>query len=175
MYRSAGHYPLGPIAEEHWIGFIRERFLAAGKPIDDDMVRIICRLTEGHPFYTQHLCHVLWERTEPATEVTADSVRAAVRVLLERESFAYATLWESLTGHQRRFLTGLALEPTGVKPFSSAFTRRYGLRSASNAQRASQSLVEKDLIDPENGSFVIIDRFLRLWIRDMQSDVHQFE
>jgi hypothetical protein len=80
-----------------------------------------------------------------------------------------------LTAHQRRFLTGLALETEGAKPFSSAFTRRYGLRSASNAQRASQSLLEKDLIDPENGSFVIVDRFLRLWIRDLQSDLHPAE
>ncbi len=169
LYRSAGHYPLGPIAEEHWIGFIRERFVDAGKRIGDDMIRVICRLTQGHPFYTQHLGHVLWERTSPGTEVGEDSLRAAVRILLERESFAYTTLWESLTSHQRHFLTGLALEPTAVKPFSSAFTRRYGLRSASNAQRASQALLEKDLIDPENGSFVIVDRFLRLWIRDLKT------
>jgi len=67
------------------------------------------------------------------------------------------------------------LEPAGAKPFSSAFTRRYGLRSASNAQRASQSLLEKDLIDPEDGSFVIVDRFLRLWIRDLPSDLHRAE
>ena len=67
------------------------------------------------------------------------------------------------------------MEPAGAKPFSSAFTRRYGLRSASNAQRASQSLLEKDLIDPEDGSFVIVDRFLRLWIRDLQSDLHPAE
>lgn len=175
LYRSAAHYPLGPIAEEHWLGFIRARFGAAGKRIDDDTIRVVCRLTQGHPFYTQHLCHVLWERTEPKAEVTEASIRAAVRVLLERESFAYTTLWESLTAHQRRFLTGLALEPAGVKPFSSGFTRRYGLRSASNAQRASQALVERDLIDPEDGSFVIVDRFLRLWIRGLQSDVPPVE
>ncbi|MCU0872786.1 MAG: ATP-binding protein [Pirellulaceae bacterium] len=175
LYRSAGHYPLGPIAEAHWRDFIRARFAAAGKSIDDAQIRTVCQLTQGHPFYTQHLCHVLWERAEPAAPVGADSVRDAVRVLLERESFAYATLWESLTGHQRRFLTGLALEPAGAKPFSASFTRRYGLRSASNAQRASQALVERDVIDPENGSFVIVDRFLRLWIRDLQSDAGSCE
>jgi uncharacterized protein len=143
LYRSAGHYPLGPIAEEHWLGFISKRFLDADKQIDAGQIRAICRLTQGHPFYTQHLCHILWEETPPNATVTEDSIRAAVRTVLQRESFAYATLWESLTPHQRRFLTGLALEPTGVKPFSSAFTRRYSLRSASNAQRASQALVQK--------------------------------
>ena len=69
-----------PIAEEHWIDFIRQRFLDAGKRIDDDTIRTVCRLTQGHPFYTQHLCHVLWERTEPKAAVTEDSIRAAVRV-----------------------------------------------------------------------------------------------
>jgi hypothetical protein len=167
LYRSAGHYPLGPIAAEHWLDFIGKRFLDASKRIEHDQILAICDLTEGHLFYTQHLCHVLWEQTPAQRTVTDDSIQDAVRTVLEREGFAYTTLWESLTGHQRRFLTGLALEPVGVKPFSSAFTRRYSLRSASNGQRASQTLVQKDLIDPENGSFVIVDRFLRLWIQRM--------
>jgi hypothetical protein len=24
----------------------------------------VCQLTEGHPFYTQRLCHVLWEQCD---------------------------------------------------------------------------------------------------------------
>jgi hypothetical protein len=118
---------------------------------------------------------VLWEQTPAQGTVTEDSIQDAVRTVLEREGFAYTTLWEYLTAHQRRFLTGLALEPAGVKPFSSTFTRRYSLRSASNAQRASQSLVQKDLIETEYGSFVIVDRFLRLWIREIQNVVHPLE
>ena len=175
LCRSAAHYPLRPIGEEHWIEFIRNGFRQADKSIEEEVIRALCKLTQGHPFYTQHLCHVLWERTNPGAKATRESIQTAVRILLERESFAYTTLWESLTAHQRRFLTGLALEPSGVKPFSSAFTRRYGLRAASNAQRASQSLVTQDLIDPENGSFVIVDRFLRLWIRSLQNGVSLVE
>lgn len=175
LYRSAGHYPLGPIAEQHWLTFIGKRFHDANKQIDSKLIQAICGLTQGHPFYTQHLCHVLWEETPPKATVTEDSIREAVRTVLQRESFAYATLWETLTAHQRRFLTGLAMEPAGVKPFSSAFTRRYSLRSASNSQRASQALVKKDLIEPENGSFVIVDRFFRLWIREIQNDLQPLE
>jgi type II secretory pathway predicted ATPase ExeA len=169
LYRSAGHYPLGPIAEQHWAEFIQKRFLDADKTIDAKVIHVICQLTEGHPFYTQHLCHVVWELTEPNSNVTEESVQAALHILLERESHAYTMLWESLTANQCRFLRGLALEARGVKPFSSAFTRRYGLRSASNAQRASKTLVERDVIEPENGSFVIVDRFFRLWIRNQQN------
>ena len=44
-----------------------------------------------------------------------------------------------------------------------------GLSSASNAQRAVQALLAKDIIDRDNGSFLITDWFFRLWIQAAQS------
>ena len=177
LYRSAAHYPLGPIARRALDRFHSQPILrsqqAHRRRRDPFHLPAHSGTSVLHPTSLPRPVGKDGSRDEGHRRV--DSVRAAVAILLARESFAYTTLWESLTAHQRRFLTGLALEPPGVKPFSSSFTRRYGLRSASNAQRASQSLVERDVIDPENGSFVIVDRFLRLWIRDLQSDVHQFE
>jgi hypothetical protein len=168
LYRAAGHYPLEPIDEKHWIPFVRKRFLDARKGIDDEQIRTICALTEGHPFYTQHICHALWESCEPRKTVTQEMIDVALGVLLDRESYAYTTLWESLALNQRRFLMGLAREPRGVKPFSADFTQRYGLRSASNAQRAVEALLQRDVIDHDNGSFVITDRFFKIWIRQRQ-------
>jgi len=75
------------------------------------------------------------------------------------------TLWESMTKNEQRFIRGLAVSETPPKPFSSDFTRQYGLRSASNAQRAAESLVASAVIEREDSSYVINDRFLRLWIR----------
>jgi hypothetical protein len=147
------------------VPFIQKRFHDAGKQITADDARALCRLTEGHPFYTQHLCHTLWEMVETGGQVTDECIQQSAALLLDRESYAYTTLWESLTRNQQRFLRGLAHEPAGMKPFAATFTRRWGLQSASNAQRAVEGLVEKDLIDRENGSFVIVDRFFRLWIR----------
>jgi hypothetical protein len=89
-------------------------------------------------------------------------------VLLKRETYAYTALWESLTLTQRRLLTGLASE--GEKPakvFSSGFVRQYGLGSASSAQRAVGALIDHDVIDRDNGSFVVADRFFRIWIQQM--------
>ena len=169
LYRAGGHYPLGPIAEQHWLPFIRKRFLSAAKRIDDEQIRSICRLTEGHPFYTQHLCHVLWELCETNAEVKNSLIESAVRILLDRESYAYTTLWESLAGNQKRFLKGLASEPAAIKPFAAEFIQRYDLGSASNAQRAMETLLEKDIIDRDNGSFVITDRFFKIWIQKTQN------
>ena len=168
LYRAGGHYPLGPIAEVHWQPFIRKRFADAGKVISKQYIHDVCELTHGHPFYTQHLCHVLWELCEPKPEVTEKMIQSAVRVLLERENYAYTTLWESLTIPQKRFLNGLAGESTGVKVFAGEFVQRYGLGSASNVQRAVDGLLGRDIIDRDNGSFLITDRFFRLWIQAAQ-------
>ena len=169
LYRAGGHYPLGPIAEKHWQPCIRRRFADAGKVINSQHIHEICELTQGHPFYTQHLCHALWELTEPKTEVNGVRLQAAVKLLLDRESYAYTTLWESLTLSQKRFLKGLAAEASGVKVFAGEFVGRHGLSSASNAQRAVQTLLAKDIIDRDNGSFLVTDRFFRLWIRTAQT------
>ncbi|HEY4283291.1 MAG TPA: ATP-binding protein [Chthoniobacterales bacterium] len=169
LYRAGGHYPLGPIAEKEWQPFIRRHFTDANKRIDETAIHQVCEMTQGHPFYTQHLCHALWELCDPKNKVTSEMIREALRLLLDRESYAYTTLWESLTLPQKRFLKGLAAEAPGVRVFAGEFVNRYGLSSASNAQRAVDALLTRDAIDRDNGSFVISDRFFRLWIQSAQT------
>jgi len=168
LYRAGGHYPLGPIAKEDWLPFIVERFVAARKKISRELVHSICEQTQGHPFYTQHLCHAVWELCERGTAVTEQMVREALKLLLQRESYAYSTLWESLAMNQRKLLKGIAGEEDRVKPFAGHFVQRAGLGSPSNAQRAVDSLLERDIIDRDNGSFIITDRFFRLWVQQVQ-------
>ena len=167
LYRSGAHYPLGPIETKEWLPFIRRRFLKSDKAISDELILSVCDLTGGHPFYTQHLCHVLWELCEPGAKITPAKLGRATGLLLDRESYAYTALWESFGLNQRRFLTGLASAPMGVKVFAADFIQHNKLRSASAAQRVVKTLMERDIIDRDNGSFVISDRFFRLWIRQL--------
>ena len=168
MYRSGSHYPLGLIAEEHWQKFIAEKFNGTGKRISAKVITALYRLTEGHPFYTQHLCHPLWELCEEGGEVTSEMIDQATGLLLDRESYAFMNLWDSLSRNPRRFLRGVAAEGPGVQVFASGFLRKYQLGSSSNVQRAVELLLKKDIIDKEEGSVVIPDRFFRLWINSKQ-------
>jgi len=164
LYRAGGHYPLGPIHVDEWIPFIRERFQRSGREIGEPEIRSICELTGGHPFYTQHLCHAAWELCEPGESVGEETLETAVDLLLDRESYAYTALWESLTMAQRRTLIGIAHEPEGTQIYSGEFVRTYRLQSASTVQSAAGALLERDLIDRESGGFCSLDRFFRLWI-----------
>jgi hypothetical protein len=85
LYRAAGHYPLGPIETAHWIPFIGGKFRDGDRPISEDVIQKVCNLTHGHPFYTQHVCHAIWELCEPGEQVTESLIEAAVKVLLDRE------------------------------------------------------------------------------------------
>ncbi len=167
LYRSGAHYPLETIETKHWIPFVRRRFLKFDKVISDELIRSVCQLTGGHPFYTQHLCHVLWELCESEAEVASETLTKAINILLDRESYAYTALWESFGLNQRRFLSGLAAAPAGVQAFGADFIQRNRLRSPSAVQRVVKSLLERDIIDRDNGSFVISDRFFRLWIQQL--------
>lgn len=168
LYRAGGHYPLGPISEKDWTPFIRNHFRTTERLISDDLIHSIYTRTQGHPFYTQHLCHAVWELCDRKAKVIPKMLDDATQLLLERENYAYTTLWESLAVNQRKFLKGLASEAGKVQPFSSEFIGQYGLGSGSNVQRAVDSLIEKDVIDRDNGSFLISDRFFRLWVQSMQ-------
>jgi hypothetical protein len=165
LYRSAGHYPLETIATAHWVPFIRERFASAGKHISDERIEALCTLTDGHPFYTQHLAHALWELTPAKAEVSQEGLTAALQLLLQREAYAFATRWEMLTRNQQRFLKGLAGATGNVQAFSAEFVRDNALGTPSNAQRAAEALLKLDVIDRQAGAFVITDRFMKLWIR----------
>jgi len=169
LYLAGEHYPLTPIHEKHWTPFIQKRFASANKKINEEQIHSVFKLTQGHPFHTQHLCHAIWELCEEGSQVTEDLIDSAVQLLLERENYAYTNLWESFTMNQRRFLKGLASETGQVKPFASDFIQRYGLGSASNIQRVLESLTEKDIIEKDNGDFIIIDRFFRIWIQKIQT------
>ena len=164
LYRAAGHYPLEMIDAAYWKPFIRDRFIGVGKTIADEQVEALCRLTEGHPFYTQHLAHALWEITSQGETVTETRLQEAVDVLLRREAAAYMTLWETLSRSQHHLLRGLAEEGPGAQPYSSEFVRRHRIGAPSTAQRAVDRLIQRDVLDREGGSLVIIDRFFRLWI-----------
>lgn len=82
LYSSADHFPIGPIEVRHWRPLLRDKFEDSDRKIGTHVIEQICEFTQGHPFYTQHLCHAIWERCEPGREVTADNIRKGVQIVL---------------------------------------------------------------------------------------------
>lgn len=163
LYQAAGHYPIGPIGAEHWLPFVTERFERAARPISSAVVHALTERTDGHPYYTQHLAHALWEITPPGERATEQRLSEALGVVLSRLAYPFTVTWEAMTSNQRALMTGLAARG-GAHVFSSSFLQQIGLASSS-ASRAAESLMQSGVVDRDESGYLITDRFLRLWVR----------
>jgi hypothetical protein len=164
LYKSVKHFPLGKIKEEELIKFIRNKFRNKKMQIPDKFLHNIVSISECHPYYTQYLCHILWELVSDKNKINEGSIRQSLELLIKRESSAYQNMWDMLTTKQRQVLSALAKMNQNDKIFSNEFLIRYNLGSLSSVQRSLSSLIEKDIVDKEEDKYSLIDIFFKKWI-----------
>ncbi|MBC7098491.1 AAA family ATPase [Candidatus Bipolaricaulota bacterium] len=166
FYRFGKHFPLGKIPEEAFTAFIVERFQSTGYRIEKGVPRKILEVTENHPYYTQLLCHVLWDRLRDERVVTADHVALGVEEVLAREAHAFHDMWDMLPLKARRLLVALAKEGNPrVEIYSGRFLQRHNLGPASSVQRALSRLLSEEILERVNGGYEFTDVFFKRWIR----------
>jgi len=166
LYRVAKSFNLNKIPPNEFAIFIRERFRSTGITIDDSIVTKILEISESHPYYTQQLCHEVWNLCRDSGKVKESDVETGVKQVISNQNYAYSTIWESLRKTQRSVLIALATLDEGErsKIYSKDFLDSYDLPSASSVQRAAAALEEKGVIERQNGYFVISDIFLKKWL-----------
>lgn len=164
FYRSGKIFPLRKIGSEDFASFIRERFGSAKMAISNKAINVVLEATETHPYYTQHLCHILYDIAE-GSRVREEDIPKALDLLISREATAYMNTWDLLTLRQRQALVSLAETNAGESPFRPEALQRFGMSQPAVMMRALNSLLEKDLVDKENGNYQITDVFFKRWIK----------
>jgi hypothetical protein len=165
LYRSGKILPLGKIPSGAFSKFIKERYMETKVKIDDEAVKAVFDATECHPFYTQYLCHILYDIRE-SDQIRKEDVPKALKFLIDREATAYMRTWDLLTVRQRQALTALAEVETGESLFAPEVLRKFGMSQPSVMRRALQSLLEKDLADQKGSKYEISDLFMKRWIKE---------
>jgi hypothetical protein len=168
FYRSGKLFPLQKISSTEIRKTVKERFEKVEVHFEDRAIEKIVEVAECHPYYTQYLCHILYDVMENR-RITPEAVPKAVEFLLERESAAYMNTWDLLTQRQRQALIILSETGPGESPLRAEALARFGMSQPSVMMRALKSLVEKDLVDKEKNSYEIVDIFFRHWIRRFSS------
>jgi len=168
FYRFGKHFPLGKIPRNEFAAFIQKRFEETGFQIITSAVDEILNVTEDHPYYTQLLCHILWDRTREVRTVTADDVSSALQEVFLREAHAFHDLWDMLPLKVRQLLVALAKEenPQVVQVYSSDFLQKHNLGSASSVQRAVSRLMVEEILEKLTGGYQFTDIFFKRWIRN---------
>lgn len=163
FYKSGRMFPLGKIGSQEFSTFIRERFEEGNIEIDQQMIEEVLKVSECHPYYTQMLCSVLWDRNLEKGIITMEGIAHAVEELISRESYVYTTIWDGISAKRKLLLEALSLEG-GEKIYSKEFISDFDLGSTTHVQKAIKYFEVNGIIYREDGRLLFSDMFFKQWI-----------
>ena len=151
---------LKPIPTADWIPFICSKFREKDKNISETMAAKICELVNNHSSYVQQLAWNVMINTEK--EVTEETLMQSIDDLLAQNSPLFMQQIQGLSAYQMNFIRCLC---QGVQSDfgSKAILENYNLGSKSNIYRLKQTLLEKELVEEENGKVYLSDPIFKLW------------
>jgi len=164
LYNIAKSFPLGKISPSELTSFIRARFKSVHIAIRPAEMEEILALSDRHPYYTQQLCHEIYNIVTPRKEVSPEDIPRALESCLAAQSYAYTTIWDTLAGKQRDLIVGLS-RTEAATIYSQEFIRRFGLGSSGSIQKAIDALLKKGLVEREGDRYYLSDVFFAEWIR----------
>jgi hypothetical protein len=164
FYKSGKHFPLSRLPLYEVKKHVKENFASGKISVTEEVLTMIAEKGAGHPYYTQLLCHILWDECFDNKKIIEKDVEMALFKMLQRESDVYQTILEGLTQKQKNLLVALSHEPQ-AQIFSNAFLTRHRLGPASSIQKAFTFLIEKDILDRENNQITFQDPFFSLWLQ----------
>jgi len=149
---------LGKIPRDEFAEAVKEKFEDTGRSIRHSIIEKVLDFTEGHPYYTQQLCHELWYLSDEEA-LEEETVERAKENILQYRSDFYEHRWSELSSKiQRRLLLAVA---DGVEDIYSEETiREYQLKTSSHVQKANKALKSKGIIKDRS----IVDLFFKSWI-----------
>lgn len=166
FYRSTAFVTLQKLDREVYAEFITKHFHEGGFGIDDTAVGYILDWTRGHTYFTQRLCHTVYDMARGRVDVAL--VKQAAVQILQSDAVVFGQYQQLLTAGQWNFLIAIAKEGEASQITSRQFLRRYHLGNPSSVSRIVPSLVEKNLLD-ENVTegktiYGLNDVFLSCWL-----------
>ena len=82
--------------------------------VETVLIDTIINVTSCHPYYTQALCHEIFNVCLSKNKkdiVTMKNVDTARDKCIQSQSYAYTTIWDSLSGRQKSVVIALSSEP----------------------------------------------------------------
>lgn len=157
FYKFGRSLELGAIDGDELKRFLMGRFKSGGGKLTEDEAERIAGVSEGIPYYAQHIGHELFHISHLPT---MDDVEMAIDKVVNQHSKAFSMMWESIRSPlHRKYLVAIAREPK--VPRGENFVRRHGLRSRSHVQRIESQLKARGITDRGE----IKDPILVQWLR----------
>ncbi len=164
LYKIGKTYPLRKIPRSELIEFILNKFKQGKYSINNKIAEIICESTLNHPYYTQMLCHEIWEISRDNKKVNEKVVDLAINRIISNQSELYLKIWESFSQNQKSLFIAFVQSGTD-KIYSEHYREKNKLPAISTIQRSVRGLIEKGIIEKNDGNYEISDIFFLVWIK----------
>jgi outer membrane protein assembly factor BamB len=168
------------VALYHRISFLEPMAARAliTKPAQDcyrvipDAAEKILQITSGHPYYTQLVCHCLFDRwlRAPKPQMTSTDVDAVLTEAIELGSANLTYVWEDSTPEEQAVMAGMAAAmPTVDSPATAdqirEVWRKAGVRlPAGQAASAARNLTAREVVVASDGAYSFAVDLQRLWL-----------
>lgn len=164
FFKSGMFFKLKRMPQEVMAKWITKRFIRNNIKLDEGAKHRIIDLTECHPYSMQQLCHFVWNLYHDRRKISVNEVDNSLDEVLISQNENYLNIYDSLTVRQKEFIMALA-KKSGMTVFSKDFLVLNKHLTSSGIQRVVKSLMEKYIIEKDNGNYIFCDIFFSLWLQ----------
>jgi hypothetical protein len=154
---------LEKISRINFIKFLESKFEKTGYDLEPGVVNEILERTNDYAYNAQFLCHDLWNIKRDEKKIKKKDISTALLLILTKQFPFYASLWSSLTLHQRNVLRAVA-KLGGEQVFSRRFADQGGVGSLTSLQTSILLLQKKGILIKIEKRYEFADVFFREWI-----------
>ncbi len=163
-------YNIGKTINLHKIGreelkrFIKHHFHNGDYEISEEISDKLCATTSDHSYYAQMLCHQLWYEGASTKMIDQNILDKAIEAIMVNQNEYFLKMWESLPTNQKKVLIGV-VRSGGKEILSQNYRQVNDLPAASSVERGASALIEKGILDKNNGTYEISDPFFAEWLK----------
>ncbi len=166
FYAGTKSINLQKIDAEIYSEFILRHFTQHKFKVDPEALSYILELTDGHTYYTQRLCHEVFNHN--VKKVNRELVAEVMRKIIRDHEAIFFQYRNLVTPTQWKLMKAVATEHKVYQPYAQAFIYKYELGTSANVKRTLLSMVDKELIHHQSVTdqpyYEINDKFLRFWL-----------
>lgn len=164
FYQSVTIMNLSPLPLQKYTDFAVEKFAENGKSIEPEVVAVLYDRFDAVTSYIHRTLNVLFSRTEKGGICSVGMIEDAVDFIVRLSSDTYESLLYQMSVKQRDVFLAIASEKSAREVTGSRFIKKYGLVSPSSVSSAVKSLLDKDFITNDKGTYSVYDKFFLLWL-----------
>lgn len=164
FFASTSAFPLDVIPEDKYTEFILHHFRRGNKGISLEAIHRTYSLFGGTTWYIQKVMSTLFMLAEKGTTIQEEDVNKAIDQIITDESMNYANILFFLTPRQKQLLTAISKEGQAKEIKGHKFIAKYKLPSPSTIQTSIKTLIEKQIVTENLGTYQVYDKFFSIWL-----------